>query len=366
MLKFIYGRAATGKSFKIIKDICADVLNGKDTVLLVPEQFTFESERALLKELGNRASTDVSVLSFTRLYDEVSRNVGGRVANNITEGDKVLLMNRAFKSVKDKLAVWGKYVNSPRFTQNLISAVNEFKTAAVLPEDIDNATEQLQSAYLKLKLRDIFLIYSAYNSLLGNTFLDRADDLIRLNEKLLSFKYFEGKNVYIDSFKNFTGQQYKIIERILTQADNVFVSLTSNDIFDTELSLFSNVNATVRRISDIAKKHSVKKEEPLKLIENHYKNESLKSLETYLSKNASDISSSGAISIFKCETLSDEAEFAARTIRKLVREEGYRYRDFVIIARNAETYQKYIAKHCKNNDLHHLELLHPLQQLRQG
>ena len=127
--------------------------------------------------------------------------------------------------------------------------------------------------------------------------------------------------------------------------------MTSEDVLSSELSLFSNVNATVRRISNIAEKHSVNIAQSIKLTENHYKNDSLEGLEAFLSKNSSHISNGSAISVLKCESLSDEAEFAARTIRKLVREEGYRYRDFVIIARNAEAYQKYVLKHCKNNDV---------------
>ncbi len=351
MLKFIYGRAATGKSYKIINDICADVNAGKDTVLLVPEQFTFESERALLKSLGNRASTDTKVLSFTRMYDEVSRKVGGRVANNITESDKVLLMNRAFKSVRDKLSIWDKYINSPRFTQNLILTVNEFKTAAITPEDIETVANTVEGDYLKLKLKDISLIFSAFNALLGNTFLDPVDDLTRLNQKLLSYKYFEGKNVYIDSFKNFTGQQYKIIERIISQADNVYMSVTSDDISSGELSLFSNVNDMVRRIKNIAERFSVKIDNAQKLTDNYYKSEGIKNLEAFISNEKNYIESYNGIKIIKSDSISEEAEFAARTVRRLVREENYRFRDFVIIARNAETYQKHIEKHCKNNEV---------------
>ena len=207
MLKFIYGRAATGKSYKIINCISRDVIDNRDVVLLVPEQFTFESERALLSALGDKAGTDVSVLSFTRLYDEITRRVGGRVANNISDADRVIIMNRAFKAIKDKLQIWGKYVNSMNFTSNIITAITEFKTASVTPEDIEAVADKVSSNYLKLKLQDISLIYSAYNAILGNVFLDPVDDLARLNEKLLSYRYFEGKNVYIDSFKNFTGQQ---------------------------------------------------------------------------------------------------------------------------------------------------------------
>jgi len=69
MLQFIYGRAATGKTYTVFERIKNDVENAKQVVLLVPEQFTFECERTLLHTLGDRSSTNVSVLSFTRLYD---------------------------------------------------------------------------------------------------------------------------------------------------------------------------------------------------------------------------------------------------------------------------------------------------------
>jgi ATP-dependent helicase/nuclease subunit B len=47
----------------------------------------------------------------------------------------------------------------------------------------------------------------------------------------------------------------------------------------------------------------------------------------------------------------DEAEFAARTIRKLVREEGYRYRDFVIIARDSEAYGEAVRSAAEKNNI---------------
>ncbi len=348
MLKFIYGRAGSGKSYNIINRITVDAKAGKKAVLLVPEQFTFQSERALLEALGDRAGTDVSVISFTRMYDEITRKAGGRVANNITDSDRVILMNRALSGVKDKLKLWDKYVGSVRFTGNIITAVTEFKTAAISPEEILAAAEGIESAYLKAKLEDISVIFSAYNALLGNAFLDPTDDLSRLNDKLLDYKLFEGKNVYIDSFKNFTGQQYKIIERIVSQADEVTFAVTTDDLESAELSVFSNVNKTVKRICDIANKYSVKIDEPQKLTDNFYKSSGIKALERYVSLGG-EMSATEGLSIVKCESYSDEAEFIAKTIRRLVREEGYRYRDFVIIARNDELYQKYIEKHCADN-----------------
>ncbi len=351
MLNILYGRAATGKSYKILENIKNDVLNNKEVILLVPEQFTFESERALLKMLGNKSSTNVSVLSFSRLYDEISRKTGGRIANRITESDKTILINRAFKSVVDKLKIWNKYSSSAGFCQNLLVAINELKSEAISPEEILNTSDTINNSYLKLKLNDISIIYSAYNALLGNTFLDPSDDLTRLNTKLQEFKFFKNKNVYIDSFKNFTGQQYKIIEHIISQANNVCVSLTTNNISSTDFSLFYNVNLTAQKIISISKKYGVKVDKPKKLENNFYKNTDLSVIESHLSGESREYNKSfNNMFITKCENIADEAAFAAATIRKLVRTQNYRYKDFVIIARNAEDYKNSIEKECiKNN-----------------
>ena len=348
MLNIIYGRAATGKSYKILENIKNDVLNNKEVILLVPEQFTFESERALLKMLGNKSSTNVSVLSFSRLYDEISRKTGGQIANRITESDKTILINRAFKSVADKLKIWNKYSSSVRFSQNILAAINELKSDAILPEEILTASNSINNSYLKLKLNDISVIYSAYNALLGNTFLDPSDDLTRLNTKLQEFKFFKNKNVYIDSFKNFTGQQYKIIEHIISQANNVCVSLTTNDITSTDFSLFYNVNLTAQKIISIAKKHGIVVNEPQKLKNNFYKNTDLSVIESHLAGNRQKYDKAFTnVFITKCENVADEAAYVAATIRKLVRTQNYRYKDFVIIARNAENYKNSIEKECK-------------------
>lgn len=351
MLQFIYGGAATGKTYTVFERIKQDISYGKDVALLVPEQFTFESERTLLHTLGDKASTNVSVLSFTRLYDEVCRNVGGRTADLINEYDKVILMSRAMRLVEGELALWGKYASSSKFIETMLKTINELKNCAVTPSDISLAIEKIEEGYLRAKLKDLLLIFTAYEALLGNRFLDPVDNLTRLYQNLEAYKYFQNKTVYIDSFKNFTGQQYKIIDRILSQAESVTICFTAVDLFDYQkIDLFTNVRDTAKRILQSAEKYSVPLAEPLVLEEQHYKNSALKNCEEMLSKKSvTDLSLGDEVTLCKCKTVFDEAEFCARTIKKLVREQNYRFRDFVIIARNAEKYKKAIQNACQKN-----------------
>ncbi|MBQ7106694.1 MAG: PD-(D/E)XK nuclease family protein [Clostridia bacterium] len=351
MLQFIYGRAATGKTYTVFEHIKNDVQMGKDVVLLVPEQFTFESERTLLHTLGDRSSTDVSVLSFTRLYDEVCRKVGGRVADVITEFDRVLLVSRAINSVCDNLKLWSRYKSSPRFAKTLAETITELKTFAVSPKELSDVADKLTENYLKNKLNDLALIYGAYNALLGNQFLDPADSISRLNDSLHTYRYFENKTVYIDSFKNFTGGQYKIIERILSQANDVICCLTTDQLKSDKNDIFYNVRKTADKIKRLADKHRCQVADSLKLQEQHYSNDELCAVEKALLNIENDLPQTPTefVTLCKCNSNYDEANFAAQTIRRLVRTKGYRYRDFVIICRDAEKYQKSVLRACQVN-----------------
>ena len=59
MLKFIFGRPASGKTYNVLNMIKELSDSGKTAVLIVPEQFSFESERAVLKALGDKAALNV-------------------------------------------------------------------------------------------------------------------------------------------------------------------------------------------------------------------------------------------------------------------------------------------------------------------
>ena len=65
----------TGKSTRIRQDLLAladrEEISSGELLLLVPEQFSYETERAYYHALGIRRADRVQVLSFKRLSDEV-------------------------------------------------------------------------------------------------------------------------------------------------------------------------------------------------------------------------------------------------------------------------------------------------------
>ncbi len=352
MLQFIFGKAASGKTYNVIKMIKENSLSGKESVLIVPEQFTFESERAILKEIGDSFALNTTVLSFSRLCDEVGRNIGGISYKTLSESDKIIFMHKALNNVADRLKLWKKYVGSVTFAKTILDTIGEFKINAIGYEEIKNASKTVSSEILKLKLHDISVILQEYDLCIGEAFLDPTDSLTKLYNSLQQFNYFANKTVFLDSFKGFTGQQYKIIERILVQAENVVISLCYNPENKNEYGIFSNIRRAVEKISNIAKSRSVIIAEPIVLQNQYFNSDSLISVSDILSgENNKTLLNENEVTVVKCATAFDEAEFVANKIRKLVREENYRFRDFVIIARDADSYREAIMTVCNKNGI---------------
>ena len=91
MLHLILGAAGTGKTALLHEKIAECVRGGGKAVLLVPEQYSFESEKALYRRLGAKDALSVEVLSFTRLCDRIFREYGGLAGVHLDETAKVLL-----------------------------------------------------------------------------------------------------------------------------------------------------------------------------------------------------------------------------------------------------------------------------------
>ena len=350
MLQFIFGKPSSGKSSLIIDKIKERSLNGDSSLLIVPEQFTFQNEKMLLDAVGDSAFLNTTVLSFTRLCEEVMRNIGGMAGKVLTGADKVIILSRALKNVKDKLKIWGKFTSSMSFSKTILDTIGEFKINSYTPDDLLKQSQKCDNPTLALKLHDLSVVYGEYDLLLGERFIDPADTLTRLYFMLEGYNYFEGKTVFIDSFKGFTGQQLKIIDRILCGADNVYISFTYSPEDYKEYGIFTNIKKITQQIQRIAKKNAVDIKEPINLNKS-FNSDDIVLLENVLQDKEITNPNINDIHIVEASDIYREAQFAARIIRRLVRVENLRYKDFVIVARDSKAYKNALAAAAKENGI---------------
>ncbi|MBR3737669.1 MAG: hypothetical protein IKN26_02920, partial [Eubacterium sp.] len=344
MLNLILGRAGSGKTelvFSKIKSL-ADGSNN-DIILIIPEQFSFISERRLLADLGESRVNCVSSLSFSRLANEISRIYGGDNLPVLKKGARAVMMKRAIQSVQDSLVLFENNISSNSFINSMLKIYDEMKSCRVFTEDIISASQKVSKDILKLKLRDIALIIDAYDALIEGEYFDSENELTRLYKKLIGIDYFKEKTVFIDGFSGFVAQEYKIIEVILKQAKSVFITFcTDNAASKDENSMFSYVNTNIGILREVASKIGCPIESEIYLKENkRAKNSELAAVEKYALSNSGETFDYPCenIKIYSAKNIGDECDRAALNISNLLRS-GYKAKDITVICRTLDKYEK--------------------------
>lgn len=340
MLHLILGAAGTGKTEYTLRCVADAAAVSEGTVLLVPEQSSFEYERAVLHSLGAAACSRVEVLTFSRLSQPVGLLAGGFAGVRADDGVRLINMNIALKKCASGLKAYRRAAATGNFAEGVIATVNELKLSGASAADLATAADKIGGT-LGARLSDLAVIMAEYDSLIEGSFIDPTDDLTRLYEQIECCRFFEGKRVFIDDFKSFTGQQLRILELVIKQADEVHVALCADSLNSRGISdLFDNVKGTAARLISLARKQGVKVAEPTLLTENVRLHGLLAAAADRLCGGRSDGEAGDTeVCICAAKTAADEADFVARTIRKLVRSDGYRYRDFAVVYRNSAVYE---------------------------
>ena len=176
MLHLLLGRSGFGKTHTVLARLeeLARTAEPGLLVLLVPEQFSFESERALLERLGPRLTRAVKVWSFTRLADAVSRELGGRAGRRMDDATRTLLMSAALEQVSDRLTVYRRQAGDPEYVREMLSTLTEFRQCAVGPRQLEQAAAAVGQCELMYTYDKLF---GEYNHTVAQILLT-ADDIL--------------------------------------------------------------------------------------------------------------------------------------------------------------------------------------------
>lgn len=335
MLELIIGRAGTGKTRRILGEISAAAKNGEGgRVLIVPEQYSHEAERELCRAVGDAMSLYAEVLSFTGLArrSEAELGTGGRVP--LDPGGRLLCMALGLDAVGMRLHLYGAARRSPELQKELLSAVDELKSANITPEILLESSAACGGS-LSTKLADLALIMGAYDAAAA-TRSDPADRLTRLLSDLPRSSVGRTGHIYIDGFTDFTAQESGIVHALMTRGADLTVCLTCDGL-DGGSEVFELSRRTARALLRTAKAHGIpsqisRQDEDLSAATKFF----AENLFTYTEEKRGG---SGAISLYRAETMTAECEFAAARAISFVRDGGCRRRDIAVAVRSFEDYR---------------------------
>lgn len=338
MVQLIYGRNGSGKTDRIFSEMAASAAKRR-VFLLVPdrEAVAAESRAAELHHAEN-----IDVVTFNRLCNYIFRRYGGLCADYIGKGAKKLIMRNVVKKMAPALKEYGE-TNGFGMFEKLV----EFRTACyhdgIAPSDLEEACRLIENEQTLLsKASDLALIFSAFDLEVASRFED-PDGMLSCAESFLHKNdFFGGCDVFIDSFSSFSVQQYGILSHIMKCAENTYITLPFLPEERREASVRCLAD-TERRLFRTASKVGIEKMETVILQEAHrYQNEELAFLSQNIAKSTPCAKKKGKpqnIRIVRAVNAFAEAEAVAIDICRSVREEGMRYRDMAVIARDPSIYE---------------------------
>lgn len=340
MLRLILSPSVGGTAGYLYDTAASLASSGGEAVLIVPEQYSFAAERIVLERLGTADAQRVEVLSFTRLTNTVFNLVGRDKGKRLNEAGKILLMSRALEQCADKLTVYSKSADSPAVVRELLRLNEEFCQCAISSEDMISAMNNMEDGLLKNKLADLSLVFSVYDSFVSDGWLDESRSLTRLKDKIVESGYFKNKTVFFDSFRGFTAQEFGVIGKILTQADDVYAALTAPDLTDIGSDdIFYHTKNTAKKLIKIANSVGVPCAKPIVIDEPNGEPALDAFAKNFLSPEADVFSGAcESISVVAAPDIRSECAYTAAHIKRMLRTGEYRSRDIAVIVRDENSY----------------------------
>lgn len=315
MSVIFYGRAGTGKTTAMLGEIKACAEKGENCLLFVPEQFSFDTERAAYFAVGAQNSRFVKVTGFSKYSRELLTRY--RQAKPCADDAvKLITMWKAVESVKSELISFSGEKNSAGFCRLMLKTVASFRSGGVSPEELRKALETQSglSEELADKAEDFLKIYEKYNSALTREMDDKLDDVSRAAALAEQYGSFKGLHLFFDNFDSFSAAQQRLLAAAIPQAQSSVFCFTA-DRTDSRKREFICVCRTMNDVAALSPTVTYREfKEPFR-----EKGRDPRPVEVYSAK-----------------TPYEEAELVCAKIHHMIREEGMRCRDILILVPDSE------------------------------
>lgn len=367
-VRFVVGRAGSGKTWRCLEAIRArlrqDPAAGHRLMLLVPEQASFQMERALIETPDIAGFIRCEVLSFQRLAYRIFSETGAdprRGDETIGPLGRMMAIRRLIRREKHRLRMLGRVADKPGLIRQVAASFDELMRAEIEPATLAELAEKYQDGnpLAAAKLADLTCLYQAYLDYLQGGRLDPAQYLHLAAERVDHCTWLSGAEVWVDGFAGFTGQEYRLLTRLAALVASMEIALLvdprasaveATEMPRTTLSLFARTERTLVRLrrdltaAGITIAETVRMDPPspprfaapdLAILEKHL----------FRSVPVGQTPEPEAIKLLNMPDRRSEVAAAVAEIRRLTlrKECALRYRDIAIIVRNLDEYHDLLS-----------------------
>ena len=363
-LQFIFGNSGSGKSYRLYRDIIEQSLGcpEKNYIVLVPEQFTMQTQKDLCLMHPRGGIMNIDVLSFGRLAHRVFEELGQESRAVLDDEGKNLILRKIAGNYEDQLTVLKGNLKKQGYISEVKSVISEFTQYGIGFAELDEFMDGISpDSYLYYKLKDIRTVYGGFEDYLSEKYITKEEMLDALSNVVSRSEILKDSVIAMDGFTGFTPVQVRLLGELMRTCSRVVITVTMDEredpfVYSHPYQLFALSKQMVTSLVKTARETGTEVEDPVCLYGKPPKrfehNAELAFLESELFRySGAQYHGTGAVSLHEARSPRQEAQFAAGEIRRLVREKGYRYRDIAVITADMNVYADALEKACGLYDI---------------
>lgn len=358
-LQFIYGSSGSGKSsyifYKIVEEAGADLR--KNYYVVVPEQFTMQTQRELVRIQKKHGIMNVDVVSFQRLAYRVFDELGMTNLSVLEETGKSLVLRKIAADKKDELKVLQGNMKKMGYIGEVKSLISELAQYNIKPEDLDNFLTQTNvSPAFAYKMQDVLTMYEGFREYIEGTYITAEEVLEVFRDVAEQSELLKGAVLVFDGFTGFTPVQNNLLMHLMELVGQIYVTVTIDQREDPYSyhdmqELFAMSKKTVKTLLEMADTVHCEVLEPV-ILENTVNDRftdapTLRFLEQNIFRTRYQTipyRENMELMIASVSNPKQELAFVAAKIAGLVSEKGYRYKDIAVISGAVEAYGNYVPQ----------------------
>ena len=357
-LKFVFGPSGSGKSTYLYQHVIEESEKNpqENFIVLVPEQFTMQTQKDLVRMHPRHGIMNIDVLSFARLAYRVFEETGVKKIPVLDDEGKNLILRKIAGNYEDKLTVLKGNIKKLGYISEVKSVISEFTQYDIGEEELDDMIDSLdEESRLYYKLKDIRLLYDGFQDYLRERYITKEELLDVLSREVRESELLKNSTVVLDGFTGFTPVQNRLILELMKYCKGVWITVIMDErenpySYRHPYQLFGLSKQMVTTLISLAREEHIAVEEPVCLygypVKRFEKNKELAFLERNIFRYGAGTYEKEVknLGIHVARNPGEEAMAVAEEIRKLVRKERYRYREIGVIVSDMNVYGDYLEQ----------------------
>ncbi len=404
-LKFVFGPSGSGKSSYLYQHVIQESMKypERNYIVLVPEQFTMQTQKDLVMMHERKGIMNIDVLSFARLAYRVFEETGGGGLPVLDDEGKNLILQKIAGDYESELKMLGGHMKKQGYISEVKSVISEFTQYDIGEDEIERVMESAgEASRLYYKLADIRLLYRGFTDYLREKYITKEELLDVLSREVEKSERLKNSTVVLDGFTGFTPVQDRLLGELMRHCREVIVTVTMDRrenpyvyehpyqlfalskqmvtsllqiakqnmmrhcrevivtvtmdrrenpyVYEHPYQLFALSKQMVTSLLQIAKQNKIPVEEPVELYDHvpwrFKEQEALAFLEKHLFRYGAGAyeKEQEQVKLHLAKNPRKEAYAVAEQVRRMMREDGYRLRDIGVIVSDMDVYADHLKQ----------------------